>query len=67
MKVIYEFDGKDEYDRDERKIFEKATDYYIALHDIDEFCRSKLKYFEGLTDREDEWLTEIRKMAWMDD
>lgn len=63
MKIIYQFDEDDEADKDNRAIFECAFASAKALWEIDSFCRSKLKYTEGIPEREAQWLEQIRDLT----
>ena len=50
VKVKYEFHLPD--NRNEFAIFLKATDFYIALHDIHDRCKQIYKYKENPTEEE---------------
>lgn len=59
MKISIEFDGEDS--RDDVLMFLNATEFFLALCEIDDLCRSRMKYNENVTDDEYRFLETIRE------
>lgn len=64
MKVNVEFDLSNEEDKLQHWHMMGARKYALALYDIDEKCRSQLKYHDRTDEHYDKLLEEIRQLAW---
>jgi hypothetical protein len=61
MKITFEFDGDDSHE--EAKMVFLARDFYSALWDIDQRCRTRMKYEENVSDEEYKLMEELREMC----
>jgi len=59
--LILKFDAEETM-ADEALYYLKATKWHSQLSEIDNFCRSKIKYQEDLDEKTVEILSEIRQM-----
>ena len=68
MKIIYEFDGFDPEDINKRKMFEKSTDMFISLWDIQAYIRQHNKgYIEDDLEKTLENITQLIQNAAIDE
>lgn len=51
-------------DFSELKTFQQAPDMQLALYEFSQFLRNELKYNEGLSQEQDEYLEGIKKKFW---
>lgn len=65
MKAIFIFDDDPETgERERMAIFQQADDMHTLLYDIDNRCRSLIKYDERVPDDPRDFADEIREMIY---
>lgn len=63
MKLKFEVEADGYEERDEIQIYAHAVDYKLALDEIREQVRQRLKYGENISDEEERVLEEIRYLT----
>ncbi|MBE3085177.1 MAG: hypothetical protein IMZ64_03040 [Bacteroidetes bacterium] len=66
MKIRIEVEGDWYEDKDELRMFLSAQEYALCLHNIRERIRSRLKYEEDVSDKEEQLLEEIRSLTFLE-